>query len=50
MLDGQPDGRAPTARLLGVGVERAEGGKLFERSIDAFATDVATKETTDLIP
>ena len=36
MLDVQPEGRASTARLLCVGVECAEGGKLFERSIDAF--------------
>jgi len=39
-----------TAGLFAVGGERAEGGKLFERSIDAFATDVAIEETTDLIP
>ena len=39
-----------TAGLFAVGGERAEGGKLFERSIDAFATDVAREETTDLIP
>jgi hypothetical protein len=50
MLDGQPEGRASTARLLAVGGECAEGGKLFERSIDAFAIDVAIEETTDLIP
>ena len=50
MLDVQPEGRASTARLLCVGVECAEGGKLFERSIDAFSTDVAIEKTTDLIP
>jgi hypothetical protein len=50
VLDGQPEGRASTARLLAVGGECAEGGKLFERGIDAFAIDVAIEETTDLIP
>jgi hypothetical protein len=35
--------------LLAVGSECAEGRKLLERSIDAFAVDVATEETTDLI-
>ena len=50
MLDGQPEGRASTARLLCVGGECAEGGKLFERSVDAFAIDVAIEETADLIP
>ena len=50
VLDGQPEGRASTARLLCVSGECAEGGKLFERSIDAFAIDVAIEETADLIP
>jgi hypothetical protein len=49
VLDGQPEGRASTPRLLAVGGECAEGGKLFERSIDAFAIDVAIEETTDLV-
>ena len=44
-LDGQPERRASTARLLAVGDECAEGGKLFERSIDAFPIDVAIEET-----
>jgi hypothetical protein len=50
LLDGQPEGKAPTARLLCVGGECAEGGKLFERSIEAFAIDVAIEKTADLIP
>jgi hypothetical protein len=50
MWDGQPEGRASTARLLCVGIECAELGKLLERRIDAFAADVAGEETTDLIP
>ena len=49
-MGGQPEGRASTARLLAVGDECAEAGKLFERSIDAFAVDVAIEETADLIP
>jgi hypothetical protein len=36
--------------LFRVGGECADGGKLFERSIEAFAADVAIEETTDLIP
>ena len=36
--------------MLYVGGECAEGGKLFERSIDALAIDVTIEETTDLIP
>ncbi len=48
-LDGQPEGRASTACLFRISGECAEGGKLFERSIDAFAIDVAIEETADLI-
>ena len=50
MLGGQPEGGASTARLLCVGGECAEGGKLLERSIEAFAIDVAIEDTADLIP
>jgi hypothetical protein len=50
LLDGQPEGRASIAGLLYVGSECAEGGKLFECSIDASAIDVAIEETTDPIP
>ena len=46
-LVGQPEVRASTARLLFAGGECAKASKLFERSIDAFAVDVAIKETTD---
>jgi hypothetical protein len=35
--------------LFRISGECAEGGKLFERSIDAFAIDVAIEETADLI-
>src|SRR6202167_558538 len=50
VLDGQPECGASTACLLCVRGECAEGGKLFERSIDAFPIDVAIEETADLIP
>jgi len=50
VLDGQPECGASTACLLYVSGECAEVGKLFERSIDAFAIDVAIEETADLIP